>query len=535
MTTIEIPLKERLIGHFLRKQATEKPDKPFLTVAGRSLTFAQTDADARAVARGLAKCGIGDGGRVMMMLPNCLEFVTIWFAASLRGAAEIPINPNLKGILLEAVLSDSKPQVFVVHASLAPELEAIDAALIPPHVFVVGSVEKALSIGPASVAPFEELYVREGEDPEIPGDFRRIQSIAYTSGTTGPSKGAMVSNAATFCAPINYIKIMGMGPEDSIYSPLPLFHGMSSRHGILPSLVLGARITIDESFSASRYWERAAECEATLGMVVHAVVPLLKVQPPRDSDRAHRLRAIFNAKHDKEVEERFGVLTVEAYAVTETSHILHTPYPQRRWGSTGRVNDLWEVRLVDSDDLPVPRGQAGELICRPKEPHIMMSGYLNKPDITLEAVRHLWYHTGDILREDEDGYFYYLDRKKDRIRRRGENVSSQDVEVAIVAHPEVAECAVVPYPADDGEDHIRAIVIASPGSALEAPALHEWLTGRMPKFMLPRYIEIVDRIPRTGTGKFEKHKIIEQGLGPGAWDAGKVLDTRKAVAASHPK
>lgn len=533
MSEIEIPLEERLIGNFLRKQAKDKRDKPFLTMASRTFSFGEWDGLCRAVARGLAQRKVGDGDRVVIMSPNCPEFIMAWFASSLLGAAIAPINPNLKGILLEAILIDASPAAIVIHSTLVEELAKIDPKTVPRHVIVVGGTANAPKLSNVSVADFESLYIHEGPDPEIPGNYRRIQTIGYTSGTTGPSKGAMIPNSAAFCPPINYIKIMGMGPDDSIYSPLPLFHGMSSRHGAMPSLVMGTHITIDDNFSASRYWERAAETGATLGMVIHALVPLLTVQPAKPSDRGHKLRAVFNAKHDEAFEKRFGVVTVECYAVTETSHILHTPYPERRWGSTGRVNPEWEVRLVDANDRPVARGEPGELICRPKVPHIMMTGYLNKPEVTLESFRGLWYRTGDILREDEDGYFYYLDRKKDRIRRRGENVSSADVEISVVAHPEVVDCAVVPHPAEDGEDYIRAIVVLAPSSKLKHAELYQWLQGHMPKFMLPRYIEIVSEIPRTGTGKFEKHKLVADGLGKEAWDAVQAQSMREPVAVNR--
>ena len=176
--------------------------------------------------------------------------------------------------------------------------------------------------------------------------------------------------------------------------------------------------------------------------------------------------------------------------------------------------------MVDADDRPVPRGDPGELICRPRHPHMMMEGYLNKPEVTLKAYRNLWFHTGDILREDEDGYFYFLDRAKDRIRRRGENISSAEVELVIISHPAIDQCAVVPYSGENNEDEIRAFVVLRPGDAgTTAAGLHEWLVSRLPKTMLPRYIEIVAEIQRTATGKPEKQRLQSLALGPSSWDA----------------
>lgn len=518
MSRFTIPLEQRSINRMLRNHAAARGSEPFITVAGKSLTFAETDSQCRSVARGLTGKGVGEGGRVMITLPNCLEFVLGWYAATLVGAAGVLINPALKGLLLEMLLKDARPNAIIVHASYLAVLAEIDSALVPPQVIVVGGVPDGQRLGTATICAFEELHA-PGPDVSVADDYRRIQLIGYTSGTTGPSKGVLLSDAAAFCVPLSYIDIVDMRQEDSIFAPLPLFHGQASRHGVMSALIMGSHITVDEKFSASRYWQRAAECKATLGMMVTAFTSVLLAQPERPTDREHGLRTVFNAKYNKDFEQRFGVRSVSAFAMTEVGHLLNTPYLERREGSVGRVCRDWEVQLLGADDFPVPQGQPGELVCRPRMPHIMMSGYLNKPEITVDSFRNLWFHTGDVLREDEDGYFYFLDRQKDRIRRLGENVSSLEVEVQIVAHPDVSECAVLPYPEKHGEDDIRAVVMLHPGHALTEIELHDWLQTKLPKYMWPRYIEIVETIPRNGTGKIEKHKLIANGLGPKAWDA----------------
>lgn len=514
----DLPYESRLPGKLLKQWAAKTPDRPYMTIAGRTCTFAQTDAHCRAVARGLAQRGLSEGKRLMLLLPNCVEFVFSWFASSMLGAVTIPVNITLKGPLLDYTIKDCRPDGLIVHHSLLANLDTLsaEARALLPWIAVVGNAQEPL---PTSAFAFDSLYVREGADPEIPGDFRRIQMISYTSGTTGPSKGVISSNSATFCSGHNFIKVMGMQQDDILYAPLPLFHGMSSRQGILPTLVTGAHIVIDEHFSASRYFQRATEVDATLGMVVHALIPLLKVQPPGEFDRRHRIRAMFNTRHDREFEERFGVHMVEAFAMTEISHVLNTPYPQRKWGSTGLAHPDWEVRLVDAEDFPVAVGQPGELLVRPRKPYIMMDGYLNKPELTLHAWRNGWFHTGDMMYQDEEGYFFYLDRDKDRIRRRGENVSSAEVEMCVCAHPAVAEAAALPHPAGDGEDEIRIAVVLNGNAAVTQRELWEWLRERMPKFMLPRFVEFVAELPRTATSKVNKHQLVKDGLGSGAWDS----------------
>jgi crotonobetaine/carnitine-CoA ligase len=358
----------------------------------------------------------------------------------------------------------------------------------------------------------------EGDEPEEPATYRDIHSVMYTSGTTGPSKGVLISNAQFFSSACVFLRAVGLTRDDVLFTPLPLFHGLASRLGVLPALMVGAHVVIAERFSGSRFFEQAAECGATVGHTIFTIPPILKAQPPGPFDRGHRLRCMYNAHHDPEFEARFGVRLVEAYGMTETGLVMFTDYPARKEGSTGRIHDDFEVRLVDEFDMPVPLGQPGEIVLRPKLPFIMMQGYLDKPADTIRAWRNLWFHTGDIAREDEEGYFYFVDRVKERIRRRGENISSWDVEHYVGAHPAISECAAVPHPAPQGEDDVRVVAVLKEGERLEPAALMDWLKARMPSFMLPRYLEFVATLPRSPTSKIEKYKITSGGLGPSAWD-----------------
>ena len=521
----DLPLDERSIGRFLRLRAAEDADRPYLTFGDRTCTFAETEKRSRDLARGLAQRGIGEGSRVLLLLPNGVEFVFVWYACSLLGAAIVPLNTSLKGFLLEAQVEDARATGVIVSADLLPALDGLSEAVKRniPWLAVVGDTDDKAGaeriVTRDRLLPFAALYVDAGADPEVPGDFRRIGFISYTSGTTGASKGVMLPDGLCFQSACTFMRLSGMTREDVLYTPLPLFHGLSSRMCMLPALVLGAQVVLDQRFSASRYWQQAAACKATLGYVVHALVPLLKAQPPGVHDRAHGLRAVFNAPHDLDFEARFGVRALEAFAMTETSYLLYNPYPQRELGSTGRAHEDWELALFDDNDMPVPPGKAGELVGRPRKPYIAMQGYLNQPQATLDAWRNLWFHTGDILRCDAAGNYFYVDRKKERIRRRGENVSSSEVERGVAAHPAIAECVALAHPAGAGEDDIRLVVVLKAGAVLEPAALWGWLQGRLPKFMLPRFIEFTDVLPRTGTDKVEKNRLVRQGLGVGAWDA----------------
>lgn len=518
-----IPYEDRSLNKYLRLRAEADHDRPYMTIGDITYSYGRTDALCRAVARGLKDRSVTEGDHVMIMAPNCPEFVLAWFASAILGAVTVPINCNLRGMLLESVIEDARPKVLVVHETILSALAGLRKEVLDSlkWIVVIGSVpttDEGLPVAKSVLVEFGSLVVHEDPDPAAPENFRRLQMISYTSGTTGPSKGVMVSNSAGFSPAQNIIRVFGMTRDDILYAPLPLFHGMSSRQGIVPALALGAQIVVDERFTASGYWRRAAEVGATLGMVVHAVMPLIKSQPPSEYDRKHTIRALFNGLHDQEFEDRFGVHITEAFAMTETSHILCSPFPERRWGSTGRVHPDWEVKLVGPDGFEVPVGEPGELVARPIKPFVMMEGYLNKPEATLEAFKGLWFNTGDILRVDEDGYYFYVDRKKDRIRRRGENVSSSEVERCVSDHADIVECVALPYPSGDGEDDIRVVAVVRPDSGLHPKALSTWLEDKMPKFMWPRYLEFVTKLPRTATDKVAKVELMSRGLDAGVWD-----------------
>jgi crotonobetaine/carnitine-CoA ligase len=515
-----LPQPLRTLGWILRQRAEEEGNRTYMRIGSSSYSFAETDRSVRAIARGLAARGIGPRDFLAMMLPNAAEFVLTWYAAVLRGAAIVPINPQYRGFLLDAPLRETRTRGMVVHRDLVPALETIDPQVASrlEWVAVVGGLDGVEMPHGLQALAFEDLIASEGDDPEEPSTYRDIHSVMYTSGTTGPSKGVLISNSQFFSSACVFLRAVALTRDDVLFTPLPLFHGLASRLGVLPALMVGAEVVIGERFSGSQFWRQAAEANATVGHTIFSIPPVLKAQPPGECDRAHRLRCMYNAHHDTEFEERFNVRLVEAYGMTETGLCMFTEYPERRLGSSGRIHEDFEVQLVDEFDNPVPLGEPGEIVLRPKKPFMIMQGYLEKPADTVEAWRNLWFHTGDIARADADGFFYFLDRKKDRIRRRGENVSSWDVENFVGEHPAVAECVALPHPAPGGEDDIRVVAVVRDGVHLTPQDLARWLERRMPRFMLPRYIEFADALPRNPTSKIEKYKLVSQGLGPSAWD-----------------
>jgi crotonobetaine/carnitine-CoA ligase len=522
-----LPLAERAIGPILALRARQDGDRRYLRWGDQVFTFADADRLSRAVARGLRRRGIGRGDRVALLLPNGPEFVWAWYGCALLGATMVPVNNTYVGEMLDYVLRDSACRGLIVHQDLKPAVQTLTTstraqiewiAVADTHSGLTEAGSGMEDGASAGLERFADLLEFEGGDPEVSCDHRDIQTIMYTSGTTGPSKGVVMPNGHFFASAMVFLRALGLRRDDVLFTPLPLFHGLASRLGVLPCLMVGAEVVIAPRFSASQFWEQVCKADATVAHTIFSLPPMLKAQPVSPWETRHRLRAMYNSNYDPEFEERFKVRVVEAYGLTETGLTIYTDWPDRRPGSCGRIDADWEAKIVGEDGLELPPGESGELIVRPNLPWIMMRGYLNKPEATLESIRDLWFHTGDYARCDEDGYFYFSGRKKERIRRRGENISAWDIEKIVGDHPEVLECAALAHPSPLGEDDIRLVVVPAAGTVLEPVSLMGWLEAQMPPLMVPRYIEIVDRLPRTPSNKVEKYRLISEGLRAGAWD-----------------
>jgi crotonobetaine/carnitine-CoA ligase len=528
-----LALTDMVVGRLLEQRAAEHPGRPFVSYGSETATFGDVDAAAGALAAGLAAAGIGRGDRVGLMLGNGAPFISTYFALGKLGAVAVPINPAYRGYMLEYVLADTGCRLLIVAAAqlaaVAAALEGLDTV---PGLAVAGPVTDA----PAGmhVTAFSELSAPSPVPCADRVGFADTNCVIYTSGTTGPSKGVPVSNAHAVAKAIEVIRICEITEQDVIYSPLPLFHSMALLRGVLAALVAGAHCVLRDRFSVSQYWDDVRRTGATVGHCVFTIPQLLKKAEPSDRDRDHPLRCLYNARYDAEFEERFGVRLIEGYGLTEAGVAMYMrmsdpPHP----GSCGRISPDWEVQLSDDSDQPVPQGQAGEILLRPKSGWLVTAGYLNKPEATVAAFRNLWFHTGDLASVDGEGYYYFKDRKKDSIRRRGENVSSWEIEQVMREHPAVDEAAAVPYPSPVGEDDIRVFVTLRAGISTDALTLIGHCERRLPPFMVPRYLEIAADLPRTPTGRIRKHELRERPLGPHHHDRG---DPREpgARAAGQP-
>lgn len=354
--------------------------------------------------------------------------------------------------------------------------------------------------------------------PVGPGD---TLVVLYTSGTTGPSKGVLCPHAQYFWWGANTSRLLQITAEDVLVTTLPLFH-TNALNTFAQALLTGASQVVERRFSASGFWPSMQLHGATVTYLLGAMVPILLAQPPGPGERAHRVRIALGpgvpANRHGPFRERTGVALLEGYGSTETNFVLGGPINHQRPGCMGRVLPGFEAKVVDEADNALPDGEAGELVLRSAEPFSFATGYLGMPEKTVEAWRNLWFHTGDRVVRDEDGYFRFVDRLKDAIRRRGENISSFEVEQVLSGHPEVETVAVYPVRSELSEDEVMAAIVPRGGARLDPLELMSFCEPRLPHYAIPRYVLFAPDLPRTENGKVKKFELRERGVTPETWD-----------------
>ena len=503
------------------------PDKTWLDFSGEKLSYAQADAASTRLAHGLSRIGIGRGDRVCSILDNHADAVLLLIALSKIGAISVPINTAYRGEFLRHQVADSGSVIIVADAEYVGNIIAIEEGI--PDVRAIFH-RGALASVPTrfELRQFESVY----SDDQSPIDNQIAPSdlalLLYTSGTTGPSKGCMVSHNYVLNAGWQSSHYVGLRHDDVYWLPLPLFH-MGAFCITLGVLQMGATISIYPRFSLSAFWPEIERSGATIALLMSSMLNYVADAPDTEVSKRcfGQLRTIggtpFSAKLQKQWKERFGArFTGSAgYAMTEACSMLidyaerSTPAPP---GSSGRRCEDFDVQIVDDQDRVLPAGESGEIVVRPLKPDVMFQGYWRRPEATVEAYRNLWFHTGDIGRFDEQGFFYFVDRKKDYLRRGGENISSFEMEVAFYAHPDIAEVAVHAVTSDSAEDDVKVTAILRPGAELTYEVLCYWAIDKLPAFAVPRYIEFRSEFPRTGTGKVQKYELRRQGVTPETWD-----------------
>ncbi len=532
MSERKATLESLVVGDVLRTQAKAHHREAFLRFLDGEISYGEVDAMADRVARGMIAAGVRRGDHVAVMLPNCPEIVYVMFALARIGAVAVPINTAHRGELLRHVLVSSDSTMLIIDAGYVERLVPLAGALPGVRRVVVrsGADADGGDLRPLGVpAVGWSTLLDHGADP-VDADiaFYDQQAIMFTSGTTGPSKGAMCSHAlALTCAwdSLDFLDRWGK----TIYCPLPLFHAAGMWDGVLSALLGGGSIAVVDRFHASTFWDEVRHFDAAVAMSVFSMIPILMNQPPTARDLDHPLETFYMGKStlDQPLRDRFGVRSVETYTSTEAGIATGSPYGEWRLGSCGTAHDeRFHVAVVDEHDREVGVGEPGELVLRPKQPFVITSGYYGSPAATAEAFRNMWFHTGDRVWRDGDGYFFFLDRMKDAIRRRGENISAFDLESEVNRHPAVLESAAIGVPSELEDEDVKLAVVLRPGTHLDAEELIAHCVETLPRYMVPRYIEFLDELPRTPTDKVAKYRLRAQGLHgitATTWDRQRVL------------
>lgn len=512
------PREDCVVRYLIDKWATETPDSVYAIFEnGETWTYQELRNKVLSVAAGLAKRGVSQGDHVAVWLFGGREGILTFFAINYLGGIFVPFNTAYKGSLLEHVLSNSDARLLIAHRDLVPRLADANTAMLTTVVAVGGEAQGS----PLPLEPFEHLAGTEDELPELqhPIEPWDNQSIIYTSGTTGPSKGVLSSYLHLFtnAGPETWHFVNG---SDRFLINMPLFHigGM----GIISvMLARGGSIAVMETFDTERFWPFVRETKTSAAFLLGVMATFLLKQPPSNDDQDHSLRLAFMVPMTEtagELHTRFGIDIYTIFNMTEiSSPIVSDPNPTSR-GTCGKKRDGVEVRLVDENDCEVAVGEIGEMLVRTDRPWGMNSGYYKNPEATAEAWRNGWFHTGDCFRCDEQGYYYFVDRRKDAIRRRGENISSFEVEAEVVAYPSVREAAAYGVPSELSEDDVMICVAPVSGQTIDPTALTEFLRERMAYFMVPRYIRILDELPKTPSAKVLKHVLRSEAVTADTWD-----------------
>jgi carnitine-CoA ligase len=505
-------IENLVLDDVFRKQAEASRTRPFLKLPDGELTYGQVDDLVERMARGLAEIGVGQEHHVALMLPNGVDIVVVVLALARLGAVAVPINTAYKGELLRHVLSTSDTTVLVVDEPWVERVNEIREFLPALARLVVRTDEaqaEVLSKLTPPAVPLHRLLDYGTGAPPAKVRCGDLQAIMYTSGTTGPSKGVMVPHALALTCAIDSLWVWD-GADKTVYCPLPLFHAAALWDGMMAALLSGSSIAIVERFSASRFWDDVRRFDANVAMGVFSMLPILLNQPPTAKDKEHPLTDFYVGKSalDEAFFQRFGVHSVETYTSTEIGIGTASPYGQWRPGSCGQAYDVrYDVALVDEWDREVGPGEPGEIVVRPRQPFVITTGYYGFPEATARTFRNLWFHTGDRATRDADGYYYFVDRIKEAIRRRGENISAFEVERVVNTHPTVLESAAFGVPSEVEEEDVKLAVVPRPGMRPDPEELRAFCEQKLPAFMVPKYIEVLDDLPRTPTGKIAKHEL----------------------------
>ncbi len=520
----------------LKEQADKIPDKAFLQFSyDDPLTFAEVNKAANQIANSLRELGVEKGDKVSVYMPNSLEICLAWFGILKNGSVMVPVNTAYVMDFLQYIIESSDSKLIIIAEEYMERLANIQTRIPLVDNVVVWPRNGGDEIETAGYVTKKCMswsnFVNQGSDsePEVEVTHLDHARLMYTSGTTGKSKGVVRPCAADYSSAQNYASIMDINPDDTVFTCLPLFHSNAMVMGVYPAMIRGAKVVVEEKYSASKFWKWMKDFEVTKFNLVGVMSYFMWNAPVVPEEKEHKVKLVLGspAPHDiiEPFMERFNILFMEGYGLTEVGQCTFMrPGDPFRVGSCGKESPGYEIKIVNPEtDEELPRNTPGELVLRPRIPNICLHYYYKMPEKTVSDFRNLWFHTGDLCRMDEDGYIFFMDRVKDYIRRRGENISSFEVENLISTHPNIEESAAIAVKLDEqgrhSEDELMIVIVLKEGKDLNPNELIEFLKPIMPKFMIPRFVRFRDSLPKTPTNRVQKVKLREEGIAKDTWDS----------------
>ncbi|PAU86083.1 ATP-dependent acyl-CoA ligase [Pseudomonas sp. WN033] len=521
--------EEDTINAVLRRAVSQYGDKQYLDFLGAKYSYRDMDTTACRLANGLSQLGVSKGQTVVTLLDNSADAVFLWLAINKLGAISVPVNTALKGDFLRHQVSDADAAIVIAESDYAERVTAIADKLPTLQTLVYRNDRPAVELpGEQRMLPWSEILSSDTSDQSVDVAPSDLAMLIYTGGTTGPSKGCMISHNYACSLARQMLIITNRNEETITWTALPLFHFNAVATTCLANMMVGAQVAIYPRFSVSNFWPEIERTGANDTQLLASMMPMLAGAPDNDAMKRcyGQLKAVWGAPFPESVQavwkQRFGAehTVCGGFGLSECSLPSILPFGTlQKPGSSGlRNTEFFDVRIVDDNDQELPANTPGEIIIRPRKPHVMFEGYWRRPEDTLKVMRNMWFHTGDIGKFDEDDYFYFVDRKKDYLRRRGENISSFEVEHAFLQHEAVDEVAAHAVLSDLGEDELKVTITLKEGMQISEEALCRWSADHMPYYAVPRYIEFRKALPKSPLGRVYKFELRDDGVTQNTWD-----------------
>jgi carnitine-CoA ligase len=525
---------ERTIGRLIAGAAEAHPERLFLAWEDERWSYADLESITNRYAGSFAGLGVRKGDRVAILMRNRPEYYwTLWGLGKL-GAIPVTINTSAKKDLLAYFISQSRSGRLVCAAEFAAEIGELLPRLPNLRGVILADAEgdPAFERARLEVTPLREL--ERGEDARPPLDAvdgSDPAAIFYTSGTTGPSKGVLTPHSQPRALAREIVSYFELDSDDVLFTCLPMFHVNAVWYTGYAAIEAGASVALVERFSARNFWKQIDRYGATQFNFMGSMANILKTLEPSEEERRNRVRTSLIGPATADVielfRERYGIGVITGYGSTEMYLMCRfKPWEvPEKIGTAGAISPGGQLKVVDEDGEECPTGTAGELVIKPDDPGWMMNGYFEMPEATGKAIRDGWFHSGDRGFLDEDGYLHFVDRIKDSIRRRGENISAFELETQVDKHPGVQEVAAIPVPSELGEDEIMVWLVPVPGAELDPAEVIGFCEERLGRYMVPRFVEIVAELPKTPTSRIEKYKLRERAAAKRAelWDREKEM------------